>query len=221
VARREKAPVSPNAVSRLNLASPLFNTINVRTVKIFFQKSPGKPHGDKRGIEGLPFRVQAGGSVVQTGKTPADGKIEVRLSNGAATLEILDAGQPVSTYEITVTDDDFDPASSVTGQQQRLRHLGYQLGHDGPDGDGVNAPLPPPAPPTPLPVDVDRDDDDRREIEDRKKKKKEKDLDQKVFDGLTFRTERSILDFQADMTLRVDGQVGSITRGKLVAEAGG
>jgi len=102
--------------------------------------SPDAPQDDVRGIMGVSFQVLINGSVVQSGTTPQDGRIDVRVPpGGSSTLQLLVDGSAVADYEITVETGALDPANQVRGQQERLRMLGYQIGSDGPDGNGVNA----------------------------------------------------------------------------------
>jgi hypothetical protein len=214
--------VSVHPISRLVPGSTLHNTINIRTVKVFFQKSPGKPSGAARGIPDLDCRILNDGNPVRVVRSAKDGLVEVPLSNDAATLEILHQGQAVSQYDISIEDAPFDSAETLRGQQQRLRHLGYQLGHGGPNGDGVDAnvianisPLPKPPP------DPERDADDEELSERKKKERKDNpDIQETLFKDMTFHTERSILDFQADSSLFVDARVGPKTRAKLVGAVG-
>jgi hypothetical protein len=128
----------------------------------------------------------------------------------------------VSVYEISVEDTPFDSAETLAGQQQRLRHLGYQIGHGGPDEDGVGAPaiLNTSSFPKP-PPDLERDEDDEALRQRRKSERKENpDIKEDLFKEMTFHTERSILDFQVDSALFVDARVGPKTRAKLVGAAG-
>jgi hypothetical protein len=46
------------------------------------------------------------------------------------------------------------------------------------------------------------------------------DIREELFTEMTFKTERSILDFQVDSALFVDARVGPNTRAKLVGAAG-
>jgi hypothetical protein len=133
--------MTPTPISRLTSDSTAHNTLNQPpTVPIFLQMSPDAPQGDVRGIPGVNFQVLINGSVVQAGTTPADGRIDVRVPpGGSSTLQLLVDGAAVADYEITVDTGALDPADQVRGQQQRLRMLGYQIGSDGPDGNGVNA----------------------------------------------------------------------------------
>ncbi|MCB9845607.1 MAG: peptidoglycan-binding protein [Phycisphaeraceae bacterium] len=123
---------------RLFSGSSASNTLNVRTVKFFFQKSPDKPSGDVRGIDGLDFRVMASGALVQQGRTGADGKIDLRIMPGGVELQLLFKGTPVASYAVKARDAAIEAATSIDGQQRRLRMLGYHLGRTGADGDGVD-----------------------------------------------------------------------------------
>jgi hypothetical protein len=128
-----------NFVSRLVRSSNALNTLNVSVVEIFFQKSPGKPPSDDRGIEALDFQVLSGGVVSQTGKTGKDGKIEASITGGQAEVQLMSEGKPVASYRIDVRGDPYEAGNTIAGVQRRLRGLGYQLGHDGDDKDGVRA----------------------------------------------------------------------------------
>lgn len=128
-------------VSRLVRSSGSHNTLDTQTVEVFFQKSPSWPDGDDRGIEGLDYQVLNAGTVVQTGRTEADGKVEVQLSGGTAEVQLMVGDAVVATYEVTVRADPFEAATTVIGVQRRLRVLGYHLGHDGDDQDGVDGTL--------------------------------------------------------------------------------
>jgi hypothetical protein len=132
---------TPRAISRLVDSSAAHNTINQPPpVPIFLQKSPDAPSGDTRGIAGVDFQVLINGAVVQSGTTAADGKIDVRVPpGGSSTLQLMVAGTAVAQYEVSVDSSALDAVSTVRGQQERLRMLGYQIGPDGPDGNGVGA----------------------------------------------------------------------------------
>jgi len=123
-------------VARLFSGSSAFNTINVRTVELTFQKSPGKP-GDVRGISGQNFEVVKDGSVIQTGTTGADGKIQMRIQGGVSTLRLTTGGTPAE-YTVTIRDDAIEAVNTPAGQQRRLRMLGYHIGHTGAEGNGVD-----------------------------------------------------------------------------------
>jgi hypothetical protein len=130
------------------------------------------------------------------------------VSGGKATVELLHNNEPVSTYEVIVEDGPFDPVEKQTGKeparrhvgiQQRLRHLGYQLGRGGPDDDGVAAAVPPPGPDRKAPPDPESEADPDDQKDDKKADERaKKNLKSAAFDDITAGTERSILDFQAD-----------------------
>jgi hypothetical protein len=124
-------------IARLAPGARGFNTLNIRTVKIFLQKSPGKPGGDIRGIDALTFQVVKDGGVIQTGTTGQDGLIRMRIQGGVSMLQLI-GGAPVAEYEVTIRDDAIEAANTPEGQQRRLRMLGYQIGHTGPEGNGVD-----------------------------------------------------------------------------------
>lgn len=127
-------------ISRQVQGSTGFNTLNLPpTVPIFFHKSPDAPSGDTRGIAGLQFQVTIAGSVVQSGTTGADGRVDVRVPvGGSSTLQIMVGGSVIAEYQITVDSGAPDAVTTLTGQQQRLRMLGYHVGHTGTDGNGVD-----------------------------------------------------------------------------------
>jgi hypothetical protein len=125
-------------IARQTLGATTFNTINVRTVDIFYQKSPNKPSGDVRGIQGAAFQVKdSTGAVIQAGTTPADGRIQVQISGGFSTLEIAGGATPAQ-YTIRIHDPAAEAVTTPAGQQRRLRMLGYHIGHTGPEGNGVD-----------------------------------------------------------------------------------
>ena len=130
--------MSTAPIARLFAGSSAFNTLNVRTVTLFFQKSPGKPGGGTaRGIDGLSFQVVKDGAVIQTGNTGADGRIQMRIPGGIATLRLITGGTPAE-YTVSLRDDAPEAAATAGGQQRRLRMLGYQIGNAGADGNGVD-----------------------------------------------------------------------------------
>ena len=136
--------MSVSSIARLVSGSSAFNTLNVRTVDLFFQKSPAKPSGDVRGIDALNFQVVKDGAVIQTGTTGADGRIRMRIQGGVSTLQLL-AGAVFAESTVSIRDDAIEDVATASGQQRRLRMLGYQIGHTGPEGngvDGVAAPIP-------------------------------------------------------------------------------
>lgn len=188
-------------VARLVSSSNAFNTLNTPPpVPIHFQKSPDFPGSAPRGIAGLDFQVSVGGSVVTSGRTAADGLVNVPVPpGGTARLELLFAGKVVAQYDVTVdsaelgdlnsVDAVLDPearsqdanellnTAEIIGIQERLRMLGYHIGHGGDEGTGVSALL-----------------------------------------GLEW--ERGVLDFQIDQGLLPDAKVGPKTKAKLKSRAG-
>ncbi|MBE0617305.1 MAG: hypothetical protein IH608_05190 [Proteobacteria bacterium] len=120
--------------------SVLNNVLNSRSVPIRFHKSPGDDNGGDRAIAGLSWQVRAQGFIIQRGGvTGNDGLMNVTVRGGVSTLELLHNGIVVSRYEIRISTQPYDAVTTVTGQKQRLRSLGYQIGHTGPAGNGVDA----------------------------------------------------------------------------------
>jgi hypothetical protein len=125
-------------ISRQVSGSATFNTINVRTVEIFLQMSPGKPAGDVRGIDSAQFQVRnSAGAVIQAGLTPADGRILMQIQGGVSTLEVI-AGSSVAEFAVRIRGGAAEAVTTAAGQQRRLRMLGYHIGHAGPEGNGVD-----------------------------------------------------------------------------------
>jgi hypothetical protein len=124
------------AIARQVVGSAFFNTINVPTVELHFQRSPGNNQKD-RGIQGLKFQVEVDGAVIQEGETGKDGKIKMLLPFGSAQLQLMFQGVVVARYDVTLDDSELDSIDKKAGQQQRLRMLGFQVGHGGPFNDGV------------------------------------------------------------------------------------
>lgn len=167
-------------ISRLTIDSKAYNTLNLNTVEIFFQKSPGKDKGDKRGIKGLKYRFISKGLTSAEKETGEDGRVEMHIQGDQSTLQLLWEGKVVAEYIVTISNADLGPETTLLGQQQRLRILGYQLGHAGNDQNGV-------------------DGNKRR------------------------RTERTILDFQADHGLAINcinGEADQPTQTRLKSEVG-
>jgi peptidoglycan hydrolase-like protein with peptidoglycan-binding domain len=124
-----------DAIARLIAGAAGHNTINTRTVCIFFQKFPGT--SSSGGIAGLDFRVlNADGTVAQQGRTPADGRIRIRQPAGdASRLEILG-----SVYEISQLGRALHPRDELRGVQERLNMLGYNAGALRADNQRADAP---------------------------------------------------------------------------------
>ena len=135
-------------ITRLVPGATGFNTLNIRTVDIFMQRSPGRPAGDVRGINVLNFQVIKDGAVIQLGTTGPDGRIRMRIQGGISTLRLL-GGAPEPEYDVSIRDAAIEAVATPAGQQRRLRMLGYHIGHSGPEGNGVDGAA------VPIP-DVDR-----------------------------------------------------------------
>jgi len=149
-------------VARLVPSSAAFNTLNTPpAIPIHFHRSPDFPGGAPRGIAGLKFKVIVAGVVIAEPTTGPDGKVDVRgPPGGSATLQLIFGGKVVAEYEVTIEpnplsdlnagDAVLDPgsaaqatneatnATSIRGTQERLRMLGYQIGHGGAEGTGVS-----------------------------------------------------------------------------------
>jgi hypothetical protein len=123
------------AVARQVTSSSHFNTLNTRAAELRFQKAPGEVHASQR-ITGLDFRVIAQGDVIHQG-SDANGVIRMRLRGPSSELQLLFRGRVVATYEVSMDLDELDDTLLRHGLEQRLRILGYHLGHTGPAGDGV------------------------------------------------------------------------------------
>lgn len=120
------------SIARL-VADTVFNTINLPTAIIYLQKYPGKP-SDDAGIEGLEYTVESDGAKTQKGKSAKNGKVEVRLMPGAKTvLKVMG-----TEYDISITNDEFAAVNTHEGRKERLRYLGYQIGHYGANKNGVD-----------------------------------------------------------------------------------
>jgi peptidoglycan hydrolase-like protein with peptidoglycan-binding domain len=166
------------SIARLMAGSAAFNTVNIPTVNIFLQKSPGKPSGDQRGITGVTFQVIKDGAEIQTGTTAADGKVVMQVPGGSAILR-LNAGGASTDYNVSVRNDAIEGAGTDAGKQRRLRMLGYHLAHAGADGNGVDGSAIP-----------------------------------------STQFDRSVLEFQADQGLAMDGIAGPATQGAITSAAG-
>ena len=113
-------------------------TVRRRVATVYFQRSPGLPAGEDRGITGIAFRVLHEGQAIQEGTTEADGKAEVRVVGDEVTLELLYEGAPIASYQVTLREDEAEDVTTLTGVQRRLRMLGYHLGDAGGEGNGVD-----------------------------------------------------------------------------------
>src|ERR1700738_376985 len=91
-------------IARQVRGATTFNTINVRTVEIFLQMSPGKPSGDVRGIQAASFEVRdSTGALIQQGVTPANGRIRMQILGAFSTLDVLSGAAPAQ-YTVRIRD---------------------------------------------------------------------------------------------------------------------
>jgi hypothetical protein len=126
------------AIARQALNSVLNNVLNSRVVPIHFHKSPGNDQGGDRAISGIRWQVTAQGMVIQRGTTGADGKIEMTVRGGRSMLQLLEGTTVIAEYDVTIDNSALAAANTTLGQKQRLRLLGYHLGHGGPEHNGVD-----------------------------------------------------------------------------------
>jgi hypothetical protein len=120
-----------------------FNLINTRTVELIFQRSPNRGE-EERATPGLFFQVRDGeGNLIQGPReTDAEGVAIVPVRGGRGRVELLNVGSPVATYTVTIRDAALESIETRKGLARRLRLLGYQIGNDGPEGNGVADPPP-------------------------------------------------------------------------------
>ncbi|HUO07345.1 MAG TPA: peptidoglycan-binding domain-containing protein [Phycisphaerae bacterium] len=124
-----------DVIARLINESGAFNTIDTRTIPVYFQRFPGvEASSGDRGIQNLEYRVLSNGTQIQSGQTPADGKIDCQVRGDSSTLQILFNGTVVSEYTVSINDAALDAATETRGVQQRLMMLGYDVGTSGADG---------------------------------------------------------------------------------------
>jgi hypothetical protein len=128
-------------ISRLVRTAQYHNLLNIRVVDVYFQKCPGWDRGEGRGIGGLEYQVLSGGIVVQTGRTGDDGKIPVPVVGGRSELQLMSGGSAVARYQISIRDNAWEANNTAIGAQRRLRTLGYQLGHEGAEHNGIDGTL--------------------------------------------------------------------------------
>jgi Putative peptidoglycan binding domain len=130
-----------NFTSRLVRDSTAHNTLDSRTIEVFFHKSPSWAESDTRGIGEMDYEIVADGIVVRSGTTEDDGRIEVPVTGGQAELRLTFQGNEVATYQFNVRDDALEGDTTIPGIQRRLRILGYHLGHAGAGQDGIDGDL--------------------------------------------------------------------------------
>lgn len=112
-------------VSRTASGTRTGNTLVLRKVKVIFQVYPGTGGTDaERGIANVDFTVTvASHSLRATGRTAADGSLEIQIPAGStADLNILG-----TVYPITVRTA-IEGSTTTKGVQRRLNLLGYELG---------------------------------------------------------------------------------------------
>lgn len=110
-------------VSRAASDKKLGNTIVLNRVKVMFQVFPGKKGTDaERGIKDVDYTVSVG-KAKATGKTAADGGVEIDLPAASkAKLEIFD-----TQYNIEV-EKTLEAKTTKKGAKKRLEALGYEHG---------------------------------------------------------------------------------------------
>ena len=128
-------------VARLGPDASGHNTLNIKTIEVFMQRFAGMIADTDAGIEGMSYQVFNNGEMVQSGVTEADGRILVRMLNGAAELRLMFNNICVARYTINDRQEPLEADTEIAGVQRRLRALGYQLGHAGDGSDGIDGDL--------------------------------------------------------------------------------
>lgn len=116
----------------------LHEAVNAQLLELYFQKSPGRGLAPDQGIADLEYEIRIGGKTTQTGKTGKDGLIKVIALGPEIALDLRAGGKTVASYKLIWTSDALEAPGTVAGRQRRLRLLGYQIGHGGADGTGVD-----------------------------------------------------------------------------------
>ena len=125
----------PEVIARLIRDALAHSTISTRTIPIRFQRFPGiEAAADDRGIVDMEYQVSAAGSIIQSGRTPANGLIDCQVRGASVTLQIMFGGAVVSEYTVSINDAALDAVTTVRGRQQRMMMLGYDVGTSGVDG---------------------------------------------------------------------------------------
>lgn len=120
--------MSTTRVTRTAAGHAHHNTVNLRTIKVYLQRFPGKHGTDAdRGIPNVDYVVRVGRRVVDRGKTGADGLVKMLVPAGRS-IELEALG---TKYDVRIVNR-IEPKTVVKGQQQRLVLLGYEAGT--PDG---------------------------------------------------------------------------------------
>lgn len=102
--------------------SPCLGGRNDETIKVVFQRYPGLAGSDAdRGIGNVPYNLRVIGMSERTGRTAADGSIDITMPvNGTAVVDIF------STQYIVSRRDSIEALTTMQGQQRRMVMLGYQ-----------------------------------------------------------------------------------------------
>ena len=113
-------------VARTSEGEDLVNTLTTvrEVVKIRFQIAPGTGAG--LGIADADYKISAGGAEIATGKTNADGEVEVPLHpllTGTVTVRIFE-----SDFNLTLHGG-LEAVTTLKGQQKRYDILGYMTGY--------------------------------------------------------------------------------------------
>lgn len=120
-------------VSRATSGTSTGSTLALIKVTVFLSRSSGAPH-EPHGIQGADFQLLENDVPAASGTTAANGRIDLQLTPGL-THKLVTLG---TTYEINIRTAALEPVTDFTGQQRRLRMLGYHLGNGGPDNNGVD-----------------------------------------------------------------------------------
>lgn len=116
-----KAPVT-----RTSEGEDVLNTLVITrdVVKIRFQIAPGTGAG--LGIADVDYKILSGGTEIVSGKTTADGEVEIPLQpllTGAVTVKIFDTDYNVTLHK------GLEAVTTLKGQQKRIDILGYMTGY--------------------------------------------------------------------------------------------
>lgn len=113
-------------IGRTSEGEDLVNTLTAvrEVVKVRFQIGPGT--GASLGIADADYKIMSGTTELASGKTTADGEIEVPLQpllTGAVTVRIFE-----SDFNLTLHSG-LENVSTLKGQQKRYDILGYHTGY--------------------------------------------------------------------------------------------
>lgn len=113
-------------VGRTSEGEDLVNTLTAvrEVVKVRFQIAPGA--GANLGIADADYKILSGTTELSSGKTTADGEIEVPLQpllTGAVTVRIFE-----SDFNLTLHSG-LEAVTTIKGQQKRYDILGYNTGY--------------------------------------------------------------------------------------------